>query len=285
MADPAALNPPPLGDLVGSALWSSGAGSAPAPALKQLEADLAKSQARFRTLMEHVSEGVFITDHTGKFVDANPCVLDLLGLTRDELMDRRITDIVMKAEQPRVVSAVTRVLGGQLQMAGWSFLRADGTTFRGEVCARLMPDGYLLGILRDVSKQHETEQALRASEARLRALADHSPVGVFMASPDGQNIYSNAVLQQQLGRTYGEMLGEVWGESTSLHAEDRAPMAAAWREFIARREPFARVARFVRADGAVRLIHSRVTAVQAGGQVVCYMGHTEDRTAGPSERI
>jgi PAS domain S-box-containing protein len=267
MADSASVNPPPPGDVAGAALGPSDAGPRTQPSLGQLEADLAKSQARFRTLMEHVSEGVFITDHTGKFIDANPCVLDLLGLTREELLARRITDTVTAAERARVASAVTKVLGGQLQMSEWAFARTDGVIFRGEVCARLMPDGCLLGILRDVSKNRETEQALRESEARLRALADNSPIGVFMASPDGQNIYSNTVLQKQLGRTYGEMLGEIWARSASLHADDCAPMAAAWQDFIMRRAPFDQVARFVRPDGAVRLIHSRVTEVRTGGRV------------------
>ncbi len=255
----------PTGD---GASHAGGRSTGPRPVenlIAPLEVELRNCQTRFRALIEHVSEGVFITDRAGTYVDANACALDLLGFSRQALLGRRLTETIAMPERSRVAAEVTQILGGQLNMSEWSFLRADGATFRGEVCARMMPDGFILATLRE-------------SEARTRTLAENLPVGVFMASPDGQNIFSNAVLQKQLGRTFGEMLGEVWAESASLHAEDRGKMAAAWKEFCTRRTPFELTARFVRADGEIRFIHSSVKAVQTEGRIVCYVGSTDDRT-------
>ena len=73
----------------------------------------------------------------------------MLGCTREELLGRRITDTVAERERPRVTLEVAKVLGGQLHMSEWSFLRQDGSAFRGEVYARLLPDGQLLLAMRD----------------------------------------------------------------------------------------------------------------------------------------
>src|SRR5262245_3834435 len=73
-------------------------------AFNQAEGGLQQNETRFRTLMEHIAEGIFIASREGRYIDANPCALDMLGHARTELMDQKIEDTVVESERLRVTS-------------------------------------------------------------------------------------------------------------------------------------------------------------------------------------
>lgn len=51
---------------------------------KRAEFDLRKSEARFRSLFDNVSEGVYQTTRDGRVIAANPALLRMLGVDREE---------------------------------------------------------------------------------------------------------------------------------------------------------------------------------------------------------
>ncbi|WP_431281467.1 PAS domain-containing protein [Humitalea sp. 24SJ18S-53] len=70
-------------------------------------------------------------------------------------------------------------------------------------------DGGLTIFCRDAGAQRAIEQALRESEARLRAVLDHIPLGVMLAeAPSGRIVFGNKRLEEVLGQSV-ESLGEL----------------------------------------------------------------------------
>ena len=70
----------------------------------------------------------------------------------------RVTDFVVPEDRERVPVEAGKVLAGRTSFCEWRFRRKDGSTFPGEVSARLLPDGRMLGILRDLSERRKLEQ-------------------------------------------------------------------------------------------------------------------------------
>ncbi len=70
-------------------------------------------------------------------------------------------------------------------------------------------DGGLTIFFRDAGAQRAIEEALRESEARLRAVLDHIPLGVMLAeAPSGRIIFGNRRLEDVLGQSV-DTLGEL----------------------------------------------------------------------------
>jgi PAS domain S-box-containing protein len=62
--------------------------------LKKTEADLRASEIRYRRLFESAKDGIVILDaETGRIVDVNPFLIDLLGFTHDQLTEKAIWEI------------------------------------------------------------------------------------------------------------------------------------------------------------------------------------------------
>jgi PAS domain S-box-containing protein len=123
-------------------------------------------EAGYRTVVESASDGIFIADPAGRYIDVNSRGCELLGYSRAELLARSISDVLVRDERVRVAPEIEKLAHGGVVQSEWRFLRKDGSWFSGEVSACILPDGRLQGILRDVTER-------RALEERVRFVLEH----------------------------------------------------------------------------------------------------------------
>ena len=117
-------------------------------------------EARYRTLFEYAPDGILIADPDSTYVDANTSICAMLGYTRDELIGRHASDIVIETEIPNIVSALNVIHARQEYQREWQLRRKDGSTFAAEVMATMMPDGNLMGVIRDVTERKRAESRI-----------------------------------------------------------------------------------------------------------------------------
>jgi PAS domain S-box-containing protein len=124
------------------------------------------SDERFRTLIAQATDGIFIADRRGRYIDVNAAGCALLGYTREELCRMHVFDIVMPQEVLSVEREKAALLTGHVVRGEWQFRRKDGSCFTGELSARMLSDGRLVGQLRDVT---ERQRLMRSLEERVAA--------------------------------------------------------------------------------------------------------------------
>jgi len=122
---------------------------------------LRASEERYRGLAEQVSDGIFVSDSQGRYVDANDAGCAMLGYTLEELKTLTIRDIVSPDEFPKLPEQMRRLASGEIIRNQWRLKRKDGSTFDGELVGRQLPDGRLQGVVRDLTAQKRSEDALR----------------------------------------------------------------------------------------------------------------------------
>jgi PAS domain S-box-containing protein len=132
--------------------------------LIRTERSLRKTEAVYRVLFEHATDGIFIADQNGRYIDVNERGTELLRRTRAEVLSLGIADIVAPEDKARVPEEVGQLLTGTTVSGVWNFVRSDRTTFPGEVAAKMLPDGRLLGTVRDISERIRLEAQLRQAQ-------------------------------------------------------------------------------------------------------------------------
>src|SRR4051794_19701599 len=125
-----------------------------------------------------------------------------------------------------------------------------------------------------LNQQLEIEAALSSSEARFRAMAESSPLGIYITDSSGDCLYTNRAYQRISGLSEQQARGTGW--SSAIHPEDRERVFQEWYRAAERRIPFLSEHRFAHADGKV--VWTRVNAAEVidQEQLVGYVGLVED---------
>lgn len=139
--------------------------------------ELRASEAWVRSLFEQAKDGIFIADRDGRYIDVNPAGASMFGYTRDEILGKRITDLLMPGELARFERERQQILAGKTTRNEWEMRHRDGTPLTVEVVANMLPDGRWQAICRDVTER-------RAYRVWLRNIVDQLPEGVVVVDED-----------------------------------------------------------------------------------------------------
>jgi len=96
---------------------------------RQTEEDLAKSEERFRQLVDSNIIGFMVTEKTGRILEANDALLKLLGYTREEFQTLGINETILTPPQYRLLDQWIEIRlksGGVCPPIEKEFIRKDG---------------------------------------------------------------------------------------------------------------------------------------------------------------
>jgi PAS domain S-box-containing protein len=234
------------------------------------EEALASSEARYRSVVENLSEGLVIFDTDGRFLHWNPAARGLLGLgdAADSvgglLADPTRWFTLSSLEGlplPRERWPMRRILAGeQLRGLVVRLHRAGSPSHRLLRCSGelvLTTGAPPVGIFSftDVTDQERTAAALRDSEARFRALTEGGTDVVLVLDPFGRVNYASRSATDLLGWSTEELAGRQL--AARIHADDRR---AAWRALAQLRDepgtPVRFTVRVAHRDGSWRILEA-----------------------------
>src|SRR4029453_2681852 len=190
---------------------------------KRAEHALRASEERFRTLVDHATYAFALCDERGIFVDVNRQACESLGYSREELIGMSVSEVDPEIDLEAVRKRFEA--GEQIVTFESRHRRKDGTRFPVEVRTRrfVTPEGgpLSLTLARAISERKRSEEAVRASEERYRALIEVSPQMIWMARADGSNNYFNQWWYDYTGLTQAESEGFGWAQVVHPEHRDR----------------------------------------------------------------
>ena len=161
---------------------------------KQAEEARLTSESRYRALFEYAPDGIVIADSKSYYLDANASVCRMLGYTREEMVGKHASEIVVPDEIQNIEPALSAIKSHSNYSREWRFRRKDGSVFDTEVIAAAMPDGKLMGIIRDITERKRIEKELGWKTAFLEAQVNSSPDGILVVDNQDRRIQQNLQL-------------------------------------------------------------------------------------------
>ena len=240
---------------------------------------LGASEERYRRLFESAQDAILILEEdSGKIMNANPFVIDLLGYSLDELIGKELWEIGLFRDKQQSKAAME-----QLQKEG--YIRYEDMpleTKQGKrVEVEFVSNTYMVGEerviqcnIRDITDRKWAEEAARISAERFRFLAESMPLMIFTAKPNGDIDYVNRQLTDFTGLRSEEVCNS--GRGAFTHPDEVEEAARRWRHSIESGEPFQFESRFRRRDGIYRWHLSRATAMRDTGGVAIWVGSSTD---------
>ena len=169
---------------------------------KQAEEVRRTSEARYRTLFEYAPDGIVIANPEGIYVDGNASMCRMLGYSRDELIGRNASDIVAQSEIPQIKIAMGEIATASDHHREWKLRRKDGSVFEAEVIATQMPDGNILGMIRDISERKQAQEQI----AEQATFLDKAQDAIFVRDLHGKMLFWNKGAERLYGWGREEVL-------------------------------------------------------------------------------
>ncbi len=247
---------------------------------KQAEQALRRSEEKYRTLVENLSEVIFTLDAQGRFTYISLAIEQYTGYRADEVIGQSFTRFIHPDDLPGLAASFERSLSGQIEPFEFRVYSSDGTVRHLRTSSRtLVEEGQVVGLtgaMSDITQHKQAEEALRQSEERYRTLVETAQDVIFTVAADGTFVSLNPAFETLTGWSRADWLGKSF--AGFLHPEDR-PVAASLLGQIMRGEtppPFE--LRINNAMGEEQIGELVVTPLIQDEAVVAVLGIARDVT-------
>jgi len=165
--------------------------------LKQAEFKLAESQEKYRSLVENLTDGVFIINLDGKFEYLNLEFEKITGYHSQDFIGHPFTEIIAPEYIELTVDRFRRGLSGEtIPIYEIELLHKDRKTVPVElkIASLFDDDGKIIGrigLARDISDRKQAEESLRKSEEKYRQLAEECPISIMTFDDEGKVTFVN----------------------------------------------------------------------------------------------
>lgn len=268
---------------------------------KRAEQALRESEEKYRLIAENTRDFISVTDVQGTYLYVSPSHGRYLGYDTESSIGRPAGFIIHPDDNERVTLALAPFYdpdrireyaekGESVSPITVEYRVSDsqGNTHYLETIAQLVldPEGKqhrVIHVGRDITERVRSEEMLRQSEERFRALVEHSADGIAVIGSGGKVIYTAPANDRILGYNPGE------NPPTAtmfdyIHPDDHALLAETFSRLLAEPDRILTIeCRARHRDGSWRVIevtaHNRMADPAIGGIVGNFRDITERKRA------
>ena len=193
-----------------------------AAALHELKVKIGE-QELYHILVEMASDGIWLLDKKFMTVYVNPAMEEMLGYAKEEMIGRSWYDFGDPEWVARAKELEKRRESGVKEPHSFLFIHKDGRKVMTRISTTPLYDqdgnfNGALGILSDITRQKEVEEALRESQENYRNLIENANEAIFVAQ-DGKLVFINPMTSMMIGYSGEDLMSGSFVEY--IHLDDR----------------------------------------------------------------
>jgi PAS domain S-box-containing protein len=169
---------------------------------------------KVQEVLDSLNDAIFVHDiDTGAILDVNAGMCVLYGYSREEARELTVQELSMGTppySQGEARARMRAAADGEPQLFEWHARKKNGELFWVEMnMRRATLDGRdrVVVVTRDITERKKNSEALRASEAFLDSIIEHSPYSTWVSDEKGTLIRMNQVLRDTLHVVDADLVG------------------------------------------------------------------------------
>jgi len=182
---------------------------------KELETCLFTSETKYRRLYETNRDGIVQTDRTGCIVECNKAYADMLGYSKEELLD--LTYQQLTPEKWRQME--NEVINQSWERADYSpvyekeFMKKDGAVFPVSVRVWVVTDENgkpleMWSIVRDITRRKQAEDAITREKNVLKGIMENTGAMLAYLDPEFNFVAVNSAYAKGSGHSVEALIGK-----------------------------------------------------------------------------
>jgi len=195
------------------------------PDRSRVEQSLRDLELRYRRLFETTQDGILILDaKTGAITDVNPYLIDLLGYSREEFVEKKIWQVGAFKDIEASKDAFEALQQNEyIRYENLPLKAKDGRLIQVEFVSNV----YLVGDeqviqcnIRDITEHRRLVAALQENERKYHALVNQSLDGIFLFDLSGNFSAVNKAMCDRLGFSEEELRAmNIWDIVPEQHLD------------------------------------------------------------------
>jgi PAS domain S-box-containing protein len=183
-----------------------------------------KEGERYRVALESAADGILMVDRAGTVLEANAAACEMLGYGRTKLLGLMVDKLAYVRGRPGAAPPLRELFATKTALRECQLRQADGGLRPVELNGRMLEDGRIMIIIRDITARKRAEESLKVSELRYRLLFKGNLAGVYRATAGGCLLECN--------QSFATMVGcSSPGEVLAHNPEDFFPAPHDFRSF------------------------------------------------------
>jgi PAS domain S-box-containing protein len=230
---------------------------------KQAEQELREREERFRATFEQAAVGMAHTALDGRWLRVNQKLCDILGYTREELLEKTFEEITHPDDLEPTLEYRRQLLAGEIGSFSMEkcYVRKDGSIVWGNLTASLGREpsgepGYVIHVIEDITDRKRAEEELKEASREVEDILERITDAFVAVNREWRYTYINELAldniraakdeelsrEEILGKNMWEMFPEAVGsifherylealrEQKTVHFEAYSPLRERWVE-------------------------------------------------------
>jgi len=229
---------------------------------KQAEVMLEQSEIKYRSLFEQASDGIMITDLTGKIVEVNSSICNMGNYTIDEMIGKHVNDFMPVEDITGIPLRIADLLQGKTLMYERRMLRKDGTILDVEINSKMTIDKSLIGFIRDITERKLAVLELKNLNERHELISKATNDAIWDYSFITNETLGNENLYNLYGLTRGKDKIDAEVFASRIHPDDWEQLTANFKETFKKKADFLiEEYRFKTQDGKYKYFYDRACVI------------------------